>query len=735
MNAHSDDAHRPATPKHRALRSLLTLFICLVFTFLMIHNQVLPLDSIPYSVGIKGQDSGQMIWNVWHTSEAVAHGQNPYRTNLLFYPQGSNLAHHSLAPGFFPITLLVKLFTGNSPLYPIYAYRIIILISFTLLFFFTYRLLRELGFTSLIAATMGVAYAFCDFYMLHFIHLNHIAGFFIPLTGWLLVRWYKRPGFSRLLAVAISASAAAYFSEFTVYIYLAALLMLLILMLVRTQREQLWSRVQQTGLRNTIVASGIFVTVLASFLYLLFTDDVRKPRLYEISHCSANLAGFVVPGGQEVDEPVLYQDTNATPLYGKLFSSLESRLTVGHGGYEGFVGFPLLLFSLVGILTTRSGLVRVSFVLAVVFLLLSLGPTLKVLGTETGISMPYALIMNVPPFSAGRTPVRFMSMALLPLVIVGAVGLSRLTRLVEARVNRTVAKVLVVIVFVWTAAEAYSPVKPGQRFEPPSELKQLVAGPVLHVPPVQWDGYAALLQTQHQQPIDTGHVARNSESQYSQFQEIRRAFDRGGSYFCQKAKQLGFSNVLIKPASVVLPYKYSLLPLRLEGCDINVVDLRKLDAGSSDEHVKTFPEYAWGTRVEFGGEDADKYLWYGWSGREPWSRWTDRGSAALVFQLPNVQPAQLQIRMAAFVLAQLPAQRVSLSINGYRVADLTLTNKEAADYTIELPLSVLARDNELVLELPDAEYPSRLGVSSDTRLLGVNVQSIQINPVATTPKP
>ena len=60
-------------------------------------------------------------------------GHSPFGTNLLFYPLGANLAHHTLAAGFFPLTFLVKKLSGNDPLYPFYAFKIIILFSFTLI--------------------------------------------------------------------------------------------------------------------------------------------------------------------------------------------------------------------------------------------------------------------------------------------------------------------------------------------------------------------------------------------------------------------------------------------------------------------------------------------------------------------------------------------------------------------------------------------------------------------------
>src|SRR5258707_1816014 len=104
-----------------------TLLLCVLFTFMMMRNYVFPLSSLLYTTGIKGQDCGQMIWNLWFANEAITGGHSPFSTNLIFYPLGANLAHHTLAAGFFPLPFLVMKISCTYPLYPFYAFKIIIL--------------------------------------------------------------------------------------------------------------------------------------------------------------------------------------------------------------------------------------------------------------------------------------------------------------------------------------------------------------------------------------------------------------------------------------------------------------------------------------------------------------------------------------------------------------------------------------------------------------------------------
>src|SRR5437762_10042920 len=206
--------------------------LCLAFTLVMLNHRVLPLNALPYYNGSAGQDCYQMVWDLWEVNESITSSHNPYRTGLIYYPLGAELGRHSLAAGFFPFTFIVKVLTRGDRMYPVYAYRIAILLSFTLILYFSYLALRELGFDRWAAIIPAIAYAFCPFYTEHFFHLTQVAGFFIPLTALLLIRWFKQPGFVRLLAAMAIGSCSLYFTEFAIYILMGAILTLICMLIV-----------------------------------------------------------------------------------------------------------------------------------------------------------------------------------------------------------------------------------------------------------------------------------------------------------------------------------------------------------------------------------------------------------------------------------------------------------------------------------------------------------------------
>lgn len=532
--------------------------ICLIFAFVKIHSLVVPLDAMPFENGRPAGDPAHVIWTLWHVNEAITSGRNPYFTDQVFYPVGGNLSHHTLYPGFFPVTLTVKMLSGASVLYPVYAYRIIILLSFTLLLYFSYLLLREIGSSRLASAASAIAYSFCAFYMNHGAqaHLNHLAGFFIPLVALRLVRLYREPTTKNIVAFALVAAIAIYFTEFALYIYMAALCFALVACLSGESRRLL-IKVRQVGLKKILFAAATFSVVVAPFLAHYFSVSVIKPERWEHSFFSADLADLFIP----------YLER--TPLYKAFFAMFGVRENFAGSSFEAGVAFPLLLFACVALLKTRGRLVLISATTAVIFYILSLGPTLKAFGTQTNIPMPYFALMHVPPFDMGRTPVRFVAVGAFFLMIVAAAGMTWTERALTERWSKRWGEAAMLAVLVWALAETSAPAVMQRRFAPPPEIERIVAGPVLNLPLRAQDGYAAMLQAFHHQPIATGYLSRNTIEQLGAYRNIEHLVRTGGTEFCARIESAGYRNIIIAPDAPPMPQ------LDLENCRVNVIDLRQ----------------------------------------------------------------------------------------------------------------------------------------------------------------
>lgn len=135
------------------------------------------------------------------------------------------------------------------------------------------------------------------------------------------------------------------------------------------------------------------------------------------------------------------------------------------------------------------------------------------------------------------------------------------------------------------------------------------------------------------------------------------------------------------------------------------------------------------TPIDFTTRDAERYLWFGWSGTEPESRWTDATRAAIVFSLSEIRPMTLQLVMAPFLVAgKLDEQRVTIRLNGRILCHLALRSPDLTAYPVPITKDVLRDTNILEFQISGAASPASLGVGADQRQLGIRVGSVELIP-------
>ena len=131
-------------------------------------------------------------------------------------------------------------------------------------------------------------------------------------------------------------------------------------------------------------------------------------------------------------------------------------------------------------------------------------------------------------------------------------------------------------------------------------------------------------------------------------------------------------------------------------------------------------------RIEFARQQAEPYLWYGWSTPDQESRWTEAKDAGLVFRIDQPRDLFLRIKLSGFLVAgKLPGQRVSVLLNGTGVDNFVTDQAEPVERAIRLPARLLRSENSLMFDLPDAASPASFGLSKDDRLLGIAVYWMQ----------
>jgi hypothetical protein len=128
-------------------------------------------------------------------------------------------------------------------------------------------------------------------------------------------------------------------------------------------------------------------------------------------------------------------------------------------------------------------------------------------------------------------------------------------------------------------------------------------------------------------------------------------------------------------------------------------------------------------RLEMGDPLAAEYLRSGWGGYESKYRSSSGHVAEIGFSLTTIEPLRLTIKANTF-----QRERVRILLNGTRLEDLTYDGRDFVIHGLTLPVTLLASDNIIRFELPDAHSPESVGLGHDARVLGLTLEWLAIEP-------
>ncbi len=237
-----------------ALRHLLPAGLLLVLTLLAYHPLTWQLGS--KTVGGRG-DKYIFLWDLWWVRHTLFHlHQSPLRTDFLFYPQGCNLAFHTLCTS----NGLFGLLSGPSTDL-ILVYNLLLLLSTFLAGYFTFLLLRTMSGFAPGALLGAVIFVFSPPLWTAIFHgqMNLWSIQWMPLFLWLLVRFLRAPGPGRALPAALCLTAIFY-TGFQQFVF-TALLALMILSAELRRRGP--GTVRRSPARGAVAGLALFLLLSA----------------------------------------------------------------------------------------------------------------------------------------------------------------------------------------------------------------------------------------------------------------------------------------------------------------------------------------------------------------------------------------------------------------------------------------------------------------------------------------
>ncbi len=307
-------------------------------------------------------DNLYFIWMIGWTKQALINlGQVPYKSFLLNYPYGYNLATSEIAPLQILIALPFSLADN-----PVLGYNISMLSTFFLsgltMFFWIHSLTKSWG-AGLVSAT---AFAFLPYHLAHFLigHLNISAIQWFPLFFMGFTSILTSDEFSWKNTLILSAGLAGIALTSQYYIYMTLIVCVVILFFYLLFIRKGYFRNKQVFKQFLIAAAlNIPFLILGTVPYYLLhhgNSDVRS--LDYVKGFSASITDFLLPSTKSL-------------IAGKWVFNHFPRDLWGEATL--YIGLPVLALAIFGLIkskyTEHKNLVQILIIGLVSAVILSMG--------------------------------------------------------------------------------------------------------------------------------------------------------------------------------------------------------------------------------------------------------------------------------------------------------------------------------------------------------------------------
>lgn len=484
-----------------------------------------------------GLDALADLWSTWHTAQAVGGREPLFSTSLLYYPTGISLRLQSVGP--FAGVLALPFW----PLGPIAAHNGGLLIGLILTGVAMYALARELGCSRPASWVAGVVLLTAP---VHLVGLRgHLAKVFLglmPLALLVLRRALDAHRSPAWCGVFGGVSLLLILHSPFQFVQVALIAPLVALAAILGEID-----------RRAVVRRSIWAALAALAL--------AGPQLAAIGNAAADPAVVVDRQSETASHQPDAVQLVLPPSFSQMFGDWTSATLAARGiqpEIETEVAVPLIvaILCLAAVIKDRQRSLLWATI-ATAGVVLSLGPTLRVAGSETGVPLPYAWIAALPGLDFLRTPSRFLQIGFVGLAAAAGIGVSALVT--TRRREWTLAAIAIGALLLETWPKPWPtltlPQVPGlytalARDGEPYGVLDLPLRPLPHISPMDFSARYQALQMTHGKGIAGGYVSRGYARHPVSpclFAEVRAALDvrvNGTPSQCEPAAihQLASSN-------------------------------------------------------------------------------------------------------------------------------------------------------------------------------------------------
>ncbi len=396
---------------HLITKKIFGEHISVVFIFsilTMILTLPVILDFANEAAGLACDDSCYMMWRFWWTDFSFENDLDPQYSNYIFYPDGINIG---IGGSLLPIAigfLLVQFLDHVT------AWNIIWFLGLVFGGYGCYLLANNFSKNYLSSIIAGIIFTFTTYHMSH--SLAH--------PGLSMIVWL--PIFVLFLFKLLEKQSKYYSIVGGIIFFLVSLthpynslfitIFSIIFFAVYIFRQKKVSN--KTFITNFSILFTIGL-ISSSVLFLstpAISDELPSRPLSEHINYSANLENLILPVHQHTTQ-IISDYGMITSFYSffdkQPFSQSIENLT--------FLGYSVIFLSALAVIRYRRNHTWFWLLICGIFVLMSLGPELKIFNESTGIELPDKVFYdNIPGWDQLRSPARFIVMANLALAVLAS---------------------------------------------------------------------------------------------------------------------------------------------------------------------------------------------------------------------------------------------------------------------------------------------------------------------------
>jgi hypothetical protein len=694
-----------------ALYLILTLALLYPFSVLNMGRQLIGNTA----------DTYQSLWDLWWVKHSLLSLSNPYVTNFIYYPYGADLYVHTLSPAAGLLTIPFQL-TGGL----IFSFNLIIIASFILGGYGAYQLAKYVTKDKKASFFAGLVFTFSTYHFAKALGDMNLASIeWIPFYILFLLKMRQEKSAKNIAGAVVFFVLTALMADLQYVLFLGLFTMLYVVYELALNRQQISS-----FLKRFVVMTAIFAALMLLIFEPLMSGWLSGQYSYAMSSLSyssavsGDLLGFFTP-------------SQFNPLFGAASHGIvQTFTTTSLYSLEGntYIGYTVLALTIYAAFKLRKE-AKFWLLSAAVFLILTLGPVLHVMGNSSlNIPLPETLIAYAIPIF--RVPARMVVMATLCLAVAAAIALKHTNAHISKLKNGKVLCILFIVLLSGTfLAECnFLPYRVAPSMQVPQFYYQLAqmngTFGVLDLP----QNYSAnslymYYGTVSQKPLVSGSTSHTSPQEILLREAIPLVSQTG--FACNGKNPMAETDIITQDfnetnvnALVYFNVKYVIL----HKDQMNSTAYEEMATylstflgppGYNDKTITAFEVKQTALKGIFA------YVTNGWwdiEGQNGWpTRWMENNG-----KIEIISPADQFCNLTFTVGTQYTNKSLSVNLNGQLIGIFQVRFSEPRQIT----LSVLLKKgvNELSFTSNQTYIPSKLDSNTtDNRLLSVYIKNVQIS--------